>query len=157
LAIERFGEDGWHELEDGGGSGTQYGHPEQTIYWSDYMVGYSESNQKITELTFVCLLDSGRYDVDFRGTQRNIFGLGASIGKNTLTRFGIEPSQLVFPSHYISKDDFEDEYVNWIIDHLVFVMLDQLIVLVMIRKQVFAYILIIMIHLAQVKFLFILY
>jgi hypothetical protein len=82
------------EIELEGGSGTAGSHPEQTLYFSDLMAGVISSEVKITELTFVAMLDSGWYDVDFRGTQRLIFGYGPSIGENILTTFPMEPPQL---------------------------------------------------------------
>lgn len=51
-SIQRFGNGKWHdippglEVEDDGGEGTRLAHPEQTIYWPDFMVGYSEIGQK---------------------------------------------------------------------------------------------------------------
>jgi hypothetical protein len=100
-------------LEDDGGDGTSGSHPEQTFFYPDVMVGFSDYDQRITELTFVAMLDSGWYNVDFRGATYLEYGIGPSFGSNHLINFFDLPPQKGFPDHYICKKDFEKSGCNW--------------------------------------------
>lgn len=101
------------EMEDEGGGGTAGSHPEQTIYYPDVMVGIEAYDQKITELAFIMMEDSGWYEVDYRATQFNPYGFGPSIGQSNLTNFPNSPPQIGFPDHYICRTNFSKPRCIW--------------------------------------------
>lgn len=88
------------ELEDIGEGRTSGSHPKQSLILQDVMCGVEYGNERITEVSFVALEDSGFYEVDYTGTEYLYYGYGPSFNESLLTNFPQGVPRSTFPAHY---------------------------------------------------------
>ena len=108
FAINRFGLEYFApgvpaglELEDGGGTGTFGSHPEARVYIDDMFVGLTIGQNRISQLIFALLADTGWYTVSFDKAENLAWGNGQSLDGTPLTTFPNSAPQTSFPKHYL--------------------------------------------------------
>lgn len=122
FAVKHFGEEYFYgdngekcwsgiELEDGGGYGTKYSHPESRVYVSEMMVGVNIQNKngpfnRITDVSVAMLLDTGNYEVNWSYVKPIVWGNKDSIDGKFIDNFATGPAQLVFPSYYMYNSTY---------------------------------------------------
>jgi len=97
------------EIENGGGSGTKYSHPEGRISNGEVMSGQVQGYSVISDMVLSIIEDMGWYSVDFSLAKPLRWGDFRSFGELQPKNLHREPMMSFLPPHYYcSKKDIEN-------------------------------------------------